>query len=98
MRNSDQPLTPGIKVRSHVDGLGVGICSRVCSSCLRRANLAFSKCCSAATPLLPFEEALVDEGTDEFFVAVFGTVDDSRVAAVGNVLLLLLLLLLLLFD
>jgi hypothetical protein len=51
VRNSDQPLTPGINVRSHVDGLGVGICNKVCSSCLRNANLAFNKCCSAATPL-----------------------------------------------
>jgi hypothetical protein len=34
-----------------VDGLGVGICNKVCSSCLRNANLAFNKCCSAATPL-----------------------------------------------
>jgi hypothetical protein len=34
-----------------VDGLGVGICNKVCSSCLRKANLAFNKCCSAATPL-----------------------------------------------
>jgi hypothetical protein len=51
VRNSDQPLTPGINVKSHVDGLGVGICNKVCSSCLRNANLAFNKCCSAATPL-----------------------------------------------
>jgi hypothetical protein len=34
-----------------VDGFGVGICNKVCSSCLRNANLAFNKCCSAATPL-----------------------------------------------
>ncbi len=33
---------------------------------------------------------LVDEITDEFFVAVVGTVDDIRVAAAGNVLLELL--------
>lgn len=38
-----------------------------------------------------FEELLVDEVTEEFFVAVVGTVDDSRVAVAGNVLLLLLL-------
>ena len=54
-RNSDQPFTPGIKVRSHVDGFGVGICRSVCSNCLRKANLALSKCCSAATPL-PWKE------------------------------------------
>ncbi len=34
-----------------MDGFGVGICNKVCSSCLRNANLAFNKCCSAATPL-----------------------------------------------
>jgi hypothetical protein len=36
---------------------------------------------------------LVDDITEEVFVADVGTVDDIRVAAAGNVLLLLLLLL-----
>jgi hypothetical protein len=40
-----------------------------------------------------FDELLVVDVTDEFFVAVVGTVADIRVAAAGNVLLLLLLLL-----
>lgn len=38
-----------------------------------------------------FDELLVVDVTDEFFVAVVGTVDDIRVAAAGNVLLLILL-------
>lgn len=38
-----------------------------------------------------FDELFVVDVTDEFFVAVVGTVDDIRVAAAGNVLLVLLL-------
>jgi len=38
-----------------------------------------------------FDELLVVDVTEEFFVAVVGTVDDIRVAAAGNVLLLILL-------
>jgi hypothetical protein len=37
-----------------------------------------------------FDELLVFDVTEEFFVADVGTVDDIRVAAAGNVLLVLL--------
>jgi hypothetical protein len=36
-----------------------------------------------------FDALFVVEVTEEFFVAVVGTVDDMRVAAAGNVLLVL---------
>ena len=39
-----------------MEGFGVGICKSVCSSCLRKANLAVNKCWSVVIPLSIQEE------------------------------------------